>query len=98
MNIYSTGKNLEYDFVVHPGGNVEDIALLYEGQNGLQIKDYGLKITNSFNDIEELKPNAYVQNTNDRSAIECNFSLKDNIVRFSVKDYDKSKVLVITLS
>ncbi len=97
LNIYSSGNDLKYDFIIHPGGKVEDIALRYEGLNNkqLRIENGELRIKTSFNDIVELDPYAYIQGQQKRAAINCKYILEDNVLRFSADNYDKSKVLVI---
>ena len=91
--IYSMDKNLKYDFVVNPGGNINDIMLSYEGIKDIQIKANDLLMTTSFGIITELKPFAYQESL--KNKIECKFILKNNLVKFSLAQYDNSKTLVI---
>ena len=41
LRYYTTTKGLKYDFIVHPGGEPNDIMLRYEGTDGLKIDDFG---------------------------------------------------------
>jgi hypothetical protein len=57
---YYTEKNkLKYDIIVHPGGDVEKIALYYEGIDGLKIKNENLIIKTSVGEIQELAPYSF---------------------------------------
>ena len=52
LRYYSNENGLKYDFIVHPGGNIEQIRLKYIGSNGLEIDDLGnLIINTSFGNI-----------------------------------------------
>ena len=41
LKFYGNGSQLEYDYVVHPGGAIQDIASRYEGVKNLGINDEG---------------------------------------------------------
>lgn len=89
------GMNLKYDFIVHPGASVDDIALQYKGVDAITIKNKELEIATPLGRSKTLKPYTYQPSEANRLSIDCKYVLKDNVVKFQVKDYDKSKVLVI---
>lgn len=95
VRYYSDAGVMKYDFIVHPGGNVSDIALKYEGADHLVMKNRDLVIGTSVGDNRELAPFTYQPTEEGRQQVDAKFSLKDNIVHFIVRDYDKSKTLVI---
>jgi hypothetical protein len=39
VRYYSEAGSLKYDIIVHPGGDVDKIALRYEGVDKLQLKN-----------------------------------------------------------
>ncbi|MCO6496667.1 MAG: PKD domain-containing protein [Chitinophagaceae bacterium] len=89
------GMNLKYDFIVYPGANPGNIALRYSGTDAISIKNKELEITTSLGKSKTLKPYTYQPTDEGKTSVDCKYILKDSIVRFQVKDYDKSKLLVI---
>jgi len=59
VRYYSDQGKLKYDFIVHPGGNPNQIALSVNGADGLKISSENLIIKNSAQDVTELKPSSY---------------------------------------
>jgi len=102
-------EGMEYDFVVKPGGNVEDIRLRYKGAegkiqdagykmqdtDGIEIKEGKLHIKTSLGEIKEEIPEVYQIIDGERVAIEAAYKLVGNEVKIVVGDYDKSKSLII---
>lgn len=89
------GNNLKYDFIVHPGARVSDIALKYNGANQVAVKKRELIVTTTLGTNRSLRPFTYQLNEGGRSEVDCRYELRGNIVRFKVDDYDRTKVLVI---
>jgi len=86
---------LEYDFVVKPGGNVEDIILRYKGADGIEVEGGKLKIKTSLGEMIEEMPEVYQIIEGDKVAIEASYILKSNEVSIKVGGYDKSNGLII---
>jgi PKD repeat protein len=60
LTYYSTGHELKYDFILHPGAEVAQIQVHYVGIDGLAIDPMGnLKIQAEFGVINESTPFAY---------------------------------------
>ena len=79
--LYVKGNNIEYDFVVRPGGNVADIRLQYDGTTSLALNaDGGISATTPMGTIAEKRPYAYEKETGREVA--SSFSLNKNIVTF----------------
>ncbi|HYE54975.1 MAG TPA: hypothetical protein VD996_09040, partial [Chitinophagaceae bacterium] len=95
VRYYTESGQLKYDIIVHPGGDVNKIALRYEGTDKLSVKNGELLIKTSVGDVKELYPYTYQFNGKQRSKIECSYQVSGNTVKFKLKDYDKSAVLVI---
>jgi len=94
---YEQDYLLKYDFIVKPGANPNDIAMLYEGHDGIKINTRGnLTISTSVNEITELKPFAYQIIAGDTVEVPARFTLKDNTVSFVFpRGYDKNHALII---
>jgi hypothetical protein len=90
-------KFIQYDFIVNPGGNSDDIRLSYEGQDALFIDtDGSLAVKTSFSKTSELKPFAYQEIDGVKIKIPCKFLIRDGKVAFQFpEDYNHNFTLVI---
>lgn len=97
VRYYSDGVtgNLKYDIVVRPGGNPDIIAMRYDGVTKLGVKNKELIIGTSVGEVKELYPYSYQFVDKSKKEIECKYVVRDNVVRFSVKNYTPSETLVI---
>ena len=95
VRYYTDRGTLKYDIIVYPGGNINDIALQYEGAQKLSIKNKELVIATSVGDVKELYPYTYQVNEKGRETLECKYVIEKNIVRFKVKDYNPKETIVI---
>ncbi len=76
---------LEHDFIVHPGGRVENIRLRYSGATALQLlPDGSLAIQSPFGHITEKTPYSYEELGREVSS---RFVLKDSVLSFAVNSY-----------
>ena len=89
------GSNLKYDFIVHPGGDVGNIAMKYTGADKITINNRELVVATSLGKSKELEPVTYQIIDNQRQEIECRYVVKDNIVKFKVKNYSPDQTLII---
>lgn len=95
VRYYSDADKMKYDIIVHPGGNVNAIALQYSGINKLEVKNKELMINTSVGTIKELYPLSYQSNEKGKNNIGCKYVVKNNVVRFSIDEYDKKSTLII---
>lgn len=95
VRYYTEGNNLKYDFIVHPGGNPDAIAMRYDGVDKLAIKNKELIIGTSVGEIKELYPYSYQSITGKKQIVECKYVLTNNVVRFKVQHYSPSETLII---
>lgn len=96
VRYYTNESNLKYDFIVNPGGNVNDILLHFEGADKLKLSKGNLIISTSVQTVTETAPYTYIINNNGKQEVACSFELKGNIVRFKLnKEVDKNATLVI---
>lgn len=97
VRYYSENGSLKYDIIVHPGGDITQVALKYEGVDKLQLKNNELIIKTSVGTVKELYPYTYqFDKTSGRKEIKCAYVLdKNNTVRFRVEPYNRNATLVI---
>ena len=94
---YGNQRQLEYDFVVHPGTNPNVIALNFEGADQLKVDAQGeLVLHSGGGEIRQRKPVIYQDVDGVRHEVAGSYKLKDsNTVGFQLADYDTSRPLVI---
>lgn len=97
VRYYTNSGTLKYDIIVHPGGDVHQIAMKYDGVDGLKCKHNKLYIKTSLGETQESLPISYTRNnqTFQQQKINCTYKVEENIVRFNVEEYDTSATLVI---
>ena len=95
---YSNENGLKYDFIIHPGGNVGDIKMKYEGVDGISSQQDGsLVIKTPFENMMDKAPVAWIpqDEKGEKEMVECGFTVKRNIVSFRAKDAPKHETLII---
>jgi gliding motility-associated-like protein len=93
---YYTGNGiLKYDIIANPGSDISKIALKYDGADKLEIRNRELNIGTSVGTMKELAPYTYQFDGKEKKELSCKYVLKDNIVRFDVKDYDPNSTVII---
>ncbi len=95
VKYYTDNGTLKYDFYIKPGGDLSKLVVKYEGAQKLTIKNGDLVIMTSVGEIRELTPYAYQLINGKKIEVDCRFEVTGDQVKFRVKNYDKSAVLVI---
>jgi gliding motility-associated-like protein len=95
VRFYSDAGKMKYDFIVHPGGNVNAIAMQYEGVDKIEVKNKELLISTSAGPVKELYPYSYQVKDGQRSTVNNKYAVKGNTVRFNVSGYDAKETLII---
>ncbi|MGY8988664.1 MAG: DUF7948 domain-containing protein [Flavobacteriales bacterium] len=96
LKMYYYEKNLKYDLILHPNGNVRKIRIKYIGHDNIYLRNENLIIETSVNTVTELSPLAYQIINDSVFPVECKFVLKNNILSFEFPNsYDNTKDLVI---
>ena len=95
IRYYTGSGSLKYDFIVNPGGNPNQIAMLFDGVDELKLKKGNLVIKTSVTEEKELSPYTFQPSTNGKKTIDCSYRLKNNIITFNIEDYDKTLPLII---
>ena len=89
------GSNLKYDFIVHPGADVNNIAMKYSGADHISLKSKELVVSTSIGKSRELEPVTYQIIDNKRQEVNCRYVVKGNVVKFKVKNYSPDQTLII---
>lgn len=96
IRYYTASGVLKYDLIVHPGGDISNVAMYYEGANGLRVKDGKLMVKTAVEEVQEFPPYSYQLLNNERTEVPCSYEVKGNIVRFRINGaYSKTATLVI---
>ena len=96
VRYYTSNGVLKYDFIVNPGGDVNNIAMYFEGAESLKVREGALHIKTSVDEVTEMSPYTYQLINNNRQEIPCSFHVKGNIVRFHLETtYSRNATLVI---
>ncbi len=92
LQLYYNNGHLKYDFIIHPGGNPSDISLQFSGADKMMPQaDGSLTFKTSLGEFTEGVPLSY----QGKSSIPCRYQIGNEIVRFTVGEYDKDQILVI---
>jgi hypothetical protein len=96
LRLYGKEGSLEYAFVVQPGADVSDIALVYNGVDGLNTESGELVISTAFGDFNQSQPYIYQPIGDDTVAVAGGFKLLTaDSYGFQVGSYDANYPLVI---
>jgi len=97
MEIYTSFKNMKYEFMVSPGADPYKIKVNYEGVESVSIMENGyLLIKLSNGEIKEMNPYSYQEVDGQRVEVPCNFNLNGTELTFEFPNgFDPTKQLVI---
>ncbi len=100
LKVYGTGGQIEYDWIVKKGGNPQDIRFEYSGIKNSSINKAGdIEIdTQKIGKLIHKNPVSYQEVKGKKISVSSSFiNVKDNKNQYciAVKEYDKSKTLVI---
>lgn len=92
---FSMEGNLKYDFILHPGADVSQIKLRYEGADDLELVYGNLMVRTSVEDVLESAPYSYQQLKDGKTKVDCNYELNGNVVTFNLKRFRKNETVII---
>ncbi|WP_187631980.1 DUF7948 domain-containing protein [Hymenobacter lutimineralis] len=97
MQLYENARGqLEYDFLVQPGGRPEAIRLRYQGTNTLRLQEGNLVVGTSVGSVTELAPRAWQDIKGTRVPVPCRYTLRGQTVAFEFpQGYRKEVALTI---
>ncbi len=89
-------EGMEYDFVIKPGGDPNNISIKYQGTDNLMLTAEGrLKIQTSIGEIKEWIPKIYQNINNQIVNVVGSYKLEGNKLQFNIGNYDKNAPLII---
>lgn len=88
-------EGLKYDIIIKPGAKVSQIAMRYQGQEGLIIQEGRLIIEHSMGNIEERIPESYQMINDQKVMVNCEYKLDGDLVKFKLGRYNKAYPLII---
>ncbi len=92
MILKTAGQGMEYSFLVHPGGNVSDIQLRWNGTDNTEVlRTGGIKYSNNLGSLEESAPKSF----SNGEAVQSSFINEGDYLGFKVKNYNRSNDLLI---
>ncbi len=98
LKYYGNGKQMEYDFIVSPGADPNQIMVQYDGAKSISVNDNGeLVVETEWGNVTELRPLIYQFDANGCMPIQGQYVLfTDNTFGFDLGDrYDPTLALVI---
>ncbi len=85
--LYVNGDNVEYDFVVRPGGNPADIKIKYDHANSIALTaDGSINAQTPMGQVTEKHPVAF--ETASGTPVQSKFIVHDNIISFETGKYN----------
>ena len=93
---YGNGKQLEYDFVVHPGADPAGIRVQLTGADRLDVDPLGdLLIHTRVGLLRQERPVAYQEIEGRRQPVAARYELDGEVLAFQVGEFDHTRPLVI---
>ncbi|MDR6844723.1 T9SS type B sorting domain-containing protein [Flavobacterium granuli] len=88
-------KPVEYNFVIHPGGNMSDIQMKFSGAKTELIKNK-IRIETRFGLMNETLPASWIEEKNNKNGITVGYrKIKDGIYGFNTKKVITNRTVVI---
>ena len=89
-------KQLEYDFVVAPNADANQIGLNFEGAENISVDENGSLIVKTANtELVQQKPFAYQEIEGQNREVTSRYVVTEKTVKFELGEYDETKTLVI---
>ena len=97
LKVYGIEKQIEYDWVVKPGGKPEEIRFVYRGVKGTGLdKDGNLVIGGKYGELRHHKPTGWQVIAGRKVDVEVGFELKGkDEYGFRIKEHDRNFDLII---
>jgi hypothetical protein len=94
--LYIKDNKLEYDFIVNPGGNVNDIKIKYNGATDIAHNVGNINITTPLGNVTEQQLYAYEKDT--KRTVPAAFAINKGDISFKVSSYKGVLVIDPTLA
>jgi hypothetical protein len=94
VRYYIQENYLRFDFIVHPGANPNKIKL-FTNDCPLLFNNDGLLLNTSIGSVKFMDLKTYQNLPNEKKLIPSMLKVDHNVIGFDVKEYDKSRTLII---
>jgi hypothetical protein len=93
----SEKKDLEYDFIIHPGGSVQNIKFLLSGLDNVKLDDQGdiLLNTTYFGAIPLTKPHTFQYIDGKKVLVKSKYLIQNDTISIQVGDYNLNYDLIV---
>lgn len=97
LTYYCSREQLEYDFIIQPGANPNQISFQIEGASAVRLDaDGNLLLTVGDVEVRQHRPVAYQEIRGEHKAVDCHYRLTEpGSVAFDLGRYDAGEPLVI---
>lgn len=83
----SNNKKVKYNFIIHPGGDINDIQLSVNGANNVSVSNGRLLLETAITTIEETVPYSYITNNEQKNTITAEFTqLNYNTIGITISE------------
>jgi len=98
-------QRFKYNFILHPGANLEDIKIKIAGQNDIKIQSNRIEISTDFGNFSEIMPVSYEQHGSMKKIISMNYvdlgdyiGLESNFLKSKIKTIIDPELIFSTYS
>jgi gliding motility-associated-like protein len=91
LEIISQASGIKYNFIVHPGGNSDNIQMQYRGMDKIKVDYGGLEIHTALGVMVEYPPYVFQEVNGNQEPVAADFILKDSILSFAIRGQVKKK-------
>lgn len=97
LHFYESARELKYDYIIHPGGKLDDVQATYRGIQKLSLNEKGdLQIQTPWNTQLQKAPVAWQMINGKKNPVQVSYAaLNDSTFGFLAGDYDPGTDLVI---
>ncbi len=94
--VFGRGQQLEYDFVVAPGADPDQIRVRFEGAEKISVAEDGsLRLKVAGGEVLQERAAVYQVGSSGKRSVAARYEINGSEVGFTLGDYDRSKPLVI---
>ncbi|PLW93853.1 MAG: hypothetical protein C0592_04810 [Marinilabiliales bacterium] len=87
------GSGIKYDIILHPGADINDVKIRYNGANSLELNNNSVSIETKYYTFTEELPLAFFNNDNTQIA-DVQYVVNDDVIAFEC-NYSNSEILTI---
>ena len=95
MRLYFQQNQFRYDFIVHPGADMSEIKIYFDGADSVWLNNDKVFLSSIFGNIEHKDLLSYQFLLNQKKDIPTQILIKNNLLTFDAKDYDRASDLII---